>query len=127
MFRSLLLTHHHLQADFELTALFQSNLLTSSLLPLPVNLTNQDVDTEYSEAGHTPTETDYYYEETAQLPEGEVFGQEEIPAQVKEKKTLISDTGQRGNPRKKGKADQTRNESPNCLIDLQNQRNIKSE
>lgn len=53
--------------------------------PLPVNLTNQDVDTEYSEAGHTPTETDYYYEETAQLPEGEVYGQEEIPAQVKNK------------------------------------------
>ena len=27
------LTHYHLQADFELTKLFQSNLLTSSLLP----------------------------------------------------------------------------------------------
>jgi len=44
-------------------------------------LTDQDVDTEYSEAGHTPTETDYYYEET--VPEGEVIGQEEIPEQVK--------------------------------------------
>nr|XP_029137903.1 nucleolar protein dao-5-like [Labrus bergylta] len=41
----------------------------------------QDVDTEYSEAGHTPTETDYNYEEMAPLPEGEVFGQEETPVQ----------------------------------------------
>lgn len=48
-------------------------------------MTNQDVDTEYSEAGHTPTETDYYYEET--VPEGEVIGEEEIPVQVKKKMT----------------------------------------
>lgn len=58
------------------------------LLPapqIPVNLTNQDVDTEYSEAGHTPTETDYYYEEAVPQPDGEVIGQEEVPVQVTRK------------------------------------------
>uniref|UniRef100_A0AAV2K194 Uncharacterized protein n=1 Tax=Knipowitschia caucasica TaxID=637954 RepID=A0AAV2K194_KNICA len=39
----------------------------------------QDVDTEYSEAGHTPTEPDYFYEET--IPEGEVIAEEEAEVQ----------------------------------------------
>ncbi|CAF94195.1 unnamed protein product, partial [Tetraodon nigroviridis] len=54
---------------------------SSSAPPLP-DLGPPDVDTDYSEAGHTPTETDYYYEETVPLPDGEVVGQEEIPVQV---------------------------------------------
>lgn len=61
---------------------FPIKVHTSFLLPIS-NLTNQDVDTEYSEAGHTPTETDYFYEETVPLPEGEVIGQEDIQVQVK--------------------------------------------
>lgn len=58
-------------------------------------MTDQDVDTEYSEAGHTPTETDYYYEETVPVTDGEVVGQEENPVQVKkENDTPISDKNQ---------------------------------
>uniref|UniRef100_UPI003AAACF66 uncharacterized protein n=1 Tax=Centroberyx gerrardi TaxID=166262 RepID=UPI003AAACF66 len=44
----------------------------------------QDVDTEYAEAGHTPTETEYYYEETVPQPEGEVNGQEATNVQVEQ-------------------------------------------
>lgn len=62
--------------------------------PIPVNLTNQDVDTEYTEAGHTATETDYYYEETVPLPEGEVIGHEEIPVKVKQSKIAHSSVTQ---------------------------------
>ncbi len=64
-------------------------------------MTNQDVDTEYAEAGHTPAETDYYYEETVPLPDGEVIGQEENPVQVKRK--LLSDTDQEDEIVKEGR------------------------
>lgn len=57
-----------------------ASLLSCS--PIPVDLTIQDVDTEMSEAGHTPTETDYFYEETLPMPEGEVTGEEVLPEQV---------------------------------------------
>ena len=53
--------------------------------PFLLTWTNQDVDTAQSEAGPTPTETDYYYtlEETAApQPENEVIGQEETTIQV---------------------------------------------
>ncbi|XP_070404008.1 collagen alpha-1(V) chain isoform X2 [Nothobranchius furzeri] len=50
-----------------------------------------DVDTEYSEAGHTPTETDYYYEEMVPQPDGEVVGQEEIPVQPQVEPALVGE------------------------------------
>uniref|UniRef100_A0A8C7L074 Collagen, type XI, alpha 2 n=1 Tax=Oncorhynchus kisutch TaxID=8019 RepID=A0A8C7L074_ONCKI len=43
---------------------------------------NQDVETANSEAGHTPTESDYYYEEAVLQPESEVIGQEVTTGQV---------------------------------------------
>lgn len=81
--------YHPLEADFELTMLSIKSAYLLPVPPIPVNLTNQDVDTEYSEAGHTPTETDYYYEETVPLTDGEVVGQEENPLQVKKKMTHL--------------------------------------
>lgn len=69
---------------FKLTTLSHSNLPTSNLVPPPplLELTNQDVETANSEAGHTPTETDYYYEEAVLQPESEVIGQEGTTGQV---------------------------------------------
>lgn len=80
-------------ASFSFPSLPTSRLWTNRALPIksayflpcspiPVDLTIQDVDTEFSEAGHTPTETDYFYEETLPVPEGEVTGEEVIPEQV---------------------------------------------
>lgn len=70
------------EVDESLTRLLPSNLLPPpSLNPPSSHLTTQDVDTAYSEAGHTPTDTDYYYEETLPLPDGEVV-EEEAPLQV---------------------------------------------
>jgi len=46
---------------------------------------NQDVDPAYSEADHTPTETDYYYtvgEEASPQPESDPNGYEESMNQV---------------------------------------------
>uniref|UniRef100_A0A4W5L497 Uncharacterized protein n=1 Tax=Hucho hucho TaxID=62062 RepID=A0A4W5L497_9TELE len=48
-----------------------------------------DVETANSEAGHTPTETDYYYEEAVLQPESEVIGQEGTTGQVEE--TLVAE------------------------------------
>uniref|UniRef100_A0A8C8GAY1 Fibrillar collagen NC1 domain-containing protein n=1 Tax=Oncorhynchus tshawytscha TaxID=74940 RepID=A0A8C8GAY1_ONCTS len=57
--------------------------------PPLLDLTNQDVETANSEAGHTPTETDYYYEEAVLQPESEVIGQEGTTGQVEE--TLVAE------------------------------------
>ncbi|CAG5888980.1 unnamed protein product [Menidia menidia] len=51
----------------------------------------QDVDTEYSEAGHTPTEADYFYEEMVPQPDGEVIGQEEITVQPQVETALVGE------------------------------------
>lgn len=63
-----------------------SNLLAST--PNPTHLlasSNQDIDPAYSEADHTPTETDYYYtveEEASPQPESDLTGYEETINQV---------------------------------------------
>lgn len=73
-------------ACFILIYLSPSNLLTSS--PNPSHLSassNQDIDPAYSEADHTPTETDYYYtveEEASPQPESDLTGYEETINQV---------------------------------------------
>ncbi|XP_070404007.1 collagen alpha-1(XI) chain isoform X1 [Nothobranchius furzeri] len=64
---------------------------SSSPSPQPGDHKQQDVDTEYSEAGHTPTETDYYYEEMVPQPDGEVVGQEEIPVQPQVEPALVGE------------------------------------
>lgn len=77
---------HQNRARFILINLSPSNLLTST--PDPTHLSaysNQDVDPAYSEADHTPTETDYYYtveEEAAPQPESDLTGYDESINQV---------------------------------------------
>lgn len=77
---------HQTWACFILIYLSPSNLLTSS--PNPSHLSassNQDIDPAYSEADHTPTETDYYYtveEEASPQPESDLTGYEETINQV---------------------------------------------
>ncbi|KAF7648524.1 hypothetical protein LDENG_00155750 [Lucifuga dentata] len=71
---------------------FDKTVLSGTSVPAkkPTSGYQQDVDTEYSEAGHTPTEPEYFYEETLPEPEGEVI-EEESTFQPAVEPTLVGE------------------------------------
>uniref|UniRef100_A0A6Q2Y725 Fibrillar collagen NC1 domain-containing protein n=1 Tax=Esox lucius TaxID=8010 RepID=A0A6Q2Y725_ESOLU len=69
------------QDDHEYSYYYEETSIQSPLSP---TRGPQSVETANSEAGPTPTETDYFYEEEVPQPENEVIGEEVTKGQVEE-------------------------------------------